>query len=281
MVSILVPVFNREDLLLETLVSIQKQSYSNWECILVDDGSNDSSLSICKEMENRDSRFRAFSRPVQTIKGAAACRNYAFENSRGEFIQYFDSDDKMLPFMLERKVEKLSRYPKADFLVSKMASFDADGRIDHQDYPLTSTNLIADFLTYQVYFLTPGPMFRKVFLEKFQVKFDEILDRRQEREFYTRIVLSEPVYITSDEVHCLRRIHGNSIKSTFETKSSTIQVWSKFLFYRQLFLNSQQKYGTLMNQYFGDEVTRMIFFFLKKGKLGRAWEVLQFRISIG
>jgi glycosyltransferase involved in cell wall biosynthesis len=88
MVSILIPVFNAENFLLETIQSAMNQSYENIEIIAVDDGSTDNSLEILKSIQ--DKRFKFYS---QENKGASAARNLAFEKSSGTFIQYLDADD--------------------------------------------------------------------------------------------------------------------------------------------------------------------------------------------
>ena len=63
LVSIIIPVFNRENFLPETLDSILVQTYTNWECIIVDDGSSDSSLNVAKEYAKNDNRFLVYNRP--------------------------------------------------------------------------------------------------------------------------------------------------------------------------------------------------------------------------
>ena len=62
-VSIIIPVFNRESLILETLDSIKHQTYKNWECILIDDGSTDNTIKIINDYVLDDARFKLFKRP--------------------------------------------------------------------------------------------------------------------------------------------------------------------------------------------------------------------------
>nr|MBF6607613.1 glycosyltransferase family 2 protein [Flavobacterium sp.] len=95
LVSIIIPTFNRANLLAETLDSIIQQTHTNWECIIVDDGSTDNISDIIEKYVSTDSRFRFYKRPSDRPKGANACRNYGFEMSKGDFINWFDSDDIM------------------------------------------------------------------------------------------------------------------------------------------------------------------------------------------
>lgn len=93
LVSIIIPTYNRAHLIGETLDSVLRQTYSDWECIVVDDGSTDETSEIVQCYLDKDSRFKYYLRPRIRPKGANACRNYGFELSKGEYIQWLDSDD--------------------------------------------------------------------------------------------------------------------------------------------------------------------------------------------
>lgn len=90
MISIIVPVYNVENYLEECLFSIQRQTLTEWECILVDDGSKDSSPTICDEWEKKDHRFHTIH---QKNQGAAIARNTGIQYAKGEYIAFIDSDD--------------------------------------------------------------------------------------------------------------------------------------------------------------------------------------------
>ena len=91
--SIIVPVYNAEQFLSQCLDSIISQSNSSWEAILVDDGSTDGSLQICKTFADSDKRFRVFHK---TNGGVSSARNLGIENACGEWINFVDADD-MIP----------------------------------------------------------------------------------------------------------------------------------------------------------------------------------------
>lgn len=97
-ISIIVPVYNVEKYLCECLDSILAQTYSDFELILVDDGSADRSGAICDEYAERDKRIRVFH---QENKGQSAARNFGIDVSCGEWIHFVDSDDVIHPQMVE------------------------------------------------------------------------------------------------------------------------------------------------------------------------------------
>ncbi|MDN3290773.1 glycosyltransferase family 2 protein [Streptococcus sp.] len=98
MISVIVPVYNVETYLEECLDSIQNQTYTDFEVLLVNDGSTDRSKAICERYCQTDKRFRLMN---QTNQGLSAARNTGVAASRGEFIVFVDSDDMILANYLE------------------------------------------------------------------------------------------------------------------------------------------------------------------------------------
>lgn len=123
MISVIIPVFNRESTLGETLNSILNQTYSNWECIIVDDGSTDTSLALIDSYILKDNRFKLFKRHENRTKGPSTCRNIGLENAKGDYIIYLDSDDLLASFCLEERTKAFDNYSDADFLVFDMQTF--------------------------------------------------------------------------------------------------------------------------------------------------------------
>lgn len=83
LVSIIIPTYNRAHLIGETLDSVLAQTYKNWECIIVDDGSSDNSDEIIDECVKKDARFKYYQRPDEHLPGGNGARNYGFRMSRG------------------------------------------------------------------------------------------------------------------------------------------------------------------------------------------------------
>ena len=105
MISIIVPVYNVETYLEECLDSIQNQSYTDLEVILVNDGSTDDSQAICEHYCQTDKRFRLMN---QTNQGLSAARNKGVEISTGEYIVFVDSDDVIKTNYLEKLMQYMT-----------------------------------------------------------------------------------------------------------------------------------------------------------------------------
>lgn len=99
LVSVLIPLFNAEKWLRETVESVLAQTWPNKEIIIVDDGSIDSSLQIAKQYESKMVKVVS-----QNNQGAPAARNKAFEHAQGDYIQWLDADDLLAPDKIERQI---------------------------------------------------------------------------------------------------------------------------------------------------------------------------------
>ena len=107
LISIIVPVYNVENLVEKTLQSICTQTYKNLQILLINDGSTDGSLAICKDWEQKDSRIRVY---TQQNSGVAAARNRGMELAEGKYLMFVDADDWIEPKMLETLHELAETY---------------------------------------------------------------------------------------------------------------------------------------------------------------------------
>lgn len=112
-VSILIPLYNSEKYIADTIQSALNQTYPNIEVIIVDDGSRDNSFSIAKQFESKQVTVLS-----QKNKGASTARNKAFENCTGELIQYLDADDLLHPDKIKLQVEEYYKHQNPDILLS-------------------------------------------------------------------------------------------------------------------------------------------------------------------
>ena len=104
-ISIIVPIYNAEEYLDRCLDSVLEQSFTSYEVIMVDDGSTDSSPSICDRYSETDPRFKIIHK---SNGGVSTARNAGLDQAIGEYIMFLDSDDALLPDALERMMEDIS-----------------------------------------------------------------------------------------------------------------------------------------------------------------------------
>ncbi|HRN91020.1 MAG TPA: glycosyltransferase family A protein [Ferruginibacter sp.] len=200
MVSIITPVWNRMELLKETAVSVFGQDYTEWEWVIVDDGSTDDTVSIGQLLEAQNERVRFFKRD-RTPRGACTCRNIGVENARGEFLIFLDSDDLLAPFALRQRVQGFENNQGCDFMVYNTAFFRS--RIDDADAwwnKFTEEYDLMRFLRGEAVWHTTGPIWRRSYLVNNGVLFDENLWSGQDSDFHISALLKNPTYRKSDGV---------------------------------------------------------------------------------
>lgn len=113
LLSIIVPVYNVEKYLAACIESVLKQEYSNWELLLMNDGSTDNSLAICYEYAQQDKRIRVYS---HENRGQSGTQNRALDLITGELVAFLDSDDEIEPVTYVAAIQKLLASPMCDLV---------------------------------------------------------------------------------------------------------------------------------------------------------------------
>jgi glycosyltransferase involved in cell wall biosynthesis len=126
-VSIIVPLYNKEKYILECLQSVALQDFLNWQCIIVDDGSDDTSAKLVESFINSTPGNWKFLRKENN--GPSSARNFGILNSTSEFIAFLDSDDTWLPDKLSKQIDYMKNSP--DCLVS-LTDYVITGDFDHK-----------------------------------------------------------------------------------------------------------------------------------------------------
>lgn len=129
-ISIIIPLYNKERFVGDAISSILDQDYSNFEIIVINDGSTDGSLEVVRSIQ--DPRIRVFS-----IKnsGPGATRNYGIGYAKGEWVMLLDADDKLLPGALMAFAVAIERWPKADMIAANFyISYGASRSLFRKDY---------------------------------------------------------------------------------------------------------------------------------------------------
>ncbi len=198
LVSIIIPTFNRAHLISETLNSVLAQTYTNWECIIIDDGSTDATEELIANYIKKDSRFQYFFRPSSKQKGPSSCRNYGLEMTKGEFIIFLDSDDILANFSLSKRIEMFNKYPENNGLIFSTHFFEGNisniGSLVNND-PLIENeeNYLGLFLNYKFPFTVMSPIWKKNIFEN--VLFSEDLLLLEDVVFHIETLFLEKIRI--------------------------------------------------------------------------------------
>lgn len=195
LISILIPNFNKAPYLRECLDSVLAQTYSDWECIVVDDHSIDDSWEILQEYAQKDTRFKIFIRPEKLAKGGNTCRNFGLTVSGGSYCIFLDSDDVLTDFCLKQRLETIDNFPENDFWVFKSLLFDQNpsDAVNLWNIETEESDLIR-FLRMDALWQTTGPIYKKSFVESLG-GFNESLAFWQDYDLHLRAIISGGKYL--------------------------------------------------------------------------------------
>jgi glycosyltransferase involved in cell wall biosynthesis len=199
-VSVIIPFYNAGAYLRDAVNSVQVQTLSRFECILVDDGSTDLSWAIAEEYAASDPRIKIYKRPGDRPKGAGTCRNYGIEKAQGEFSVFLDADDWLAEFCMEQRIAAFRQFPHCDFLVftAKAIKLDPDRNIiferifNNDDGVRHKKDYLKKFLRYELPWNMTCPIWKTSFLRQ-TGGFDESFQRMQDPELHTRVLLMDGV----------------------------------------------------------------------------------------
>ena len=201
--SIIMPVYNREKFLIEAVESVINQTQTNWELVIVDDGSTDNSWHIIDSLN--DSRIKKIR---QNNKGAGGARNTGIENSTGEYIAFLDSDDLWLNNHLEIHFNEIIKKNSPHGIFHSFLIFHENGfESDRQDLIIKKYSDSLDYVQKTALFPTSTIIHRAIFKE---FLFNEDIKVSIDAECFFRIAARYSIFSIPIHTAILRR-HGQNL----------------------------------------------------------------------
>lgn len=241
-VSIILSTFNRANLIGETLQSVINQSYSNWECLIVDDGSEDNTKEVVTNFISKDDRLKYFMRPDNYEKGLPGVRNYGLDLAEGDYIVFFDDDDIVhidlisicISTIKENNVDFIN-YQKQSFIgFFNEAQISSKVKIDKTIY----YDCIIDILNNKIAMASCTVLWKKSCFER--ERFNESLMYAEEWELYTRIISKGFNGLKISNVLYFNRKHADSNTGEFY-RGSKLRLESKKKAIKLIFKNLKSK----------------------------------------
>lgn len=264
-VSVILPIYNAEKYLSECITSILNQTYSDLQIILVDDGSVDNSLKVCKSFQKKDDRILYLS---QKNSGVSVARNKGLSIATGKWIMFVDPDDKLKPTIIERLLSKVdsktdivacSCYGFNDQSYSQMEAhfFKGERVFDVNKTDLYLQLLNINYGQYSKVFTAIGvpwgKIYRKSFIEKYQLSFDPNLRRMQDNIFNMyAFYYARKIYYLDQALYYYRLDNINSFNDKNLTKLKDIFLPVIKARYKELnklgLINNSQIYSAYINE---------------------------------
>lgn len=234
LVSVIIPCFNQEAYIEDTIKSIIGQTYVNWEAIIIDDGSTDKSKEIILKWTSQYTNIKYF---YKQNGGLPDARNCGLNLAKGTFIQFLDSDDLLDPEKLNVQIRALTCQPEADISVSKAlyfndvnfaSKFEIDYNLDKLP-KLPTTQELLELLIKGNRFPVSAPLIRASVLKTLN-GFDRNLTSLEDWDFWIRLALNDAKFIIETNSSALTyiRVHENSMsKDNFKMAFNRVLVYEK------------------------------------------------------
>lgn len=224
MVSIIIPNYNYGRFLEDTFRCVLAQTYSDWECIVVDNSSEDNSREIIEKYCNSDSRFKYF---LKKNNGPSAARNTGLQKATGEFIQFLDADDLLEADKLKVCVSELENNPQTDVAYTDVKYFSQS--IDERRNSIENLSnqhkfkvegrgdVVVNALLRGNIFVINSPLFRKRLIDKCG-SFDDQLKTLEDWDLWLRFAVNDASFkfIKAENTLALVRSHENSLSRNSE-----------------------------------------------------------------
>nr|WP_315142619.1 glycosyltransferase family 2 protein [uncultured Flavobacterium sp.] len=276
LVSIIIPTYNRAHLIGETLDCVLTQTYSNWECIVVDEGSTDKTHTLLADYSNRDSRFRYIVKPADIKKGASISRNLGLKIAKGEFIQFLDSDDILAPNKIEVQLDLLKKESKYTISTCMWGKFNVlseplnifKNNVDYKNFE----NIKEYFDLIGLYggFFPPLNYLISMELINYCGYWNESLTVNDDGEFFFRILLNSDKIVFSDKTYVLYRDNSGDNLSVLNSENKTISLLNSWRIIEALYV---AKYNDFSSSYINkkkysvyDELKRQYPHLISKNK---------------
>lgn len=187
--SIIIPVYNKEQYLNKCIQSIVDQNFTDWEMILIDDGSSDSSPDICDRWSKQDSRISFFH---QQNTGVSSARNNGLRQAKGEYIQFTDADDWWDSNFLCNLHQEVINYSEPDILIYGLTKITNTGfktkvrptkrgKVEKEEF---ISNLISEQASSGIYGCVANKLISRDFIINNQLKFNESYKLMEDYDFF-------------------------------------------------------------------------------------------------
>lgn len=297
LVSIIIPTYNRVNLISETLDCVVNQTYTNWECIIIDDGSTDETHILLDKYSKKDKRFKIIIKSKDEKKGASISRNLGLKMANGEYIQFLDSDDILANNKIEEQIKILKDESKYTICTCKWGKFSKiseplmlfENNVDYRNFDTTKEYF--DLIGIYGGFFPPINFLINKELIHHSGYWNESLTINDDGEFFFRILLNTHKILFSDKTYVLYRHSLNDNLSVLNSEIKAISLLNSWKIIETLYvtkyndsnstyinkkkhsiyneLNKQYPQMIKNNKYFFKRQIKEDTLFLKLGKLKR------------
>lgn len=274
LVSIIIPAYNVEEYLMRCIDSISNQSYKNIEIIIVDDGSTDNTLKVCKVLAKKDKRVKIIH---QENKGLSGARNTGLEIAQGEYVGFVDADDYIENRMIENLLKNAETY-KADVSCGRAFIHSRNGMVRHPNNNSKEIvtideqeNLVKSYLDGTITMAAWDKLYKRTSLSN--VRFDRNTFN-EDADFILKLCLAGKKIVcdSTKYYHYVKRNEGSLTGSKFNKRCFLTQNWGKDAYNK--ILNLDSNYQDYAEQCLFNSLAHVLKMYIKDYKLDKLEENL-------
>lgn len=247
LISIIIPCYNAERYIHSCIESVIQQTYVNWECLLINDGSKDKTLKILEEYSLKDQRFKVFS---QENKGLSATRNLGIENVSGDYLFFLDSDDLITENALQSFVNELDS--KNDIITGITLTVNGESlqKISQLKHPKEGSvfykndrqEVLIRAMESGLAPVAQNRLYSRSFLEKYHLKFKNGILHEDELWFFETMFLAKNVKFINEETYLYRTDNSESITKNISQRNLDSYLIILQTVFEKYYINNQNSY---------------------------------------
>lgn len=259
-ISIIVPIYNSEKELSRCINSIQHQTYTNFELLLINDGSSDNSGIICDTHAQKDSRIRVYHKQNT---GVSATRNVGIKNAKGEWICFIDSDDEITPNYLQLFIELLLKYD-ADCYVTgcKILSKGKCHAINLEEKDFGKKDIYKSIIYLREKCLLGVPwnkLFKASIIQKNNLYFDETISSYEDEIFVLQyLMFSKSVYTSPYNTYIYYSNNTDSLSKKYIEINTHFHIM-EIIYELGIQFSKEQEYLRHVNDCYTQHLTESIY----------------------
>lgn len=221
LVSVIIPTYNRADLLPRAVDSILAQTLTDFELIVIDDGSTDDTQRILNVYAQQDKRVKVLINEHNC--GVSCARNKGLASARGTYVSMLDSDDYAMADMLERQVRYMRKHPELAAVTGDYYSLDsfdtvppvAPRTVVFNHFKMTPAQVRVNHL-FTSTLSQSGACYKKDFLDKNAVYYNETFASAEDYDFFRQILMHRGLIAWANEVWTINRVHFSHDKAYYQ-----------------------------------------------------------------
>lgn len=238
LVSIIMPVYNVECYIEESIMSVQKQTFNNWELIIINDGSEDNTVSVIERFLN-DERIKLLS---QANQGVSAARNQGLFHAKGDFIAFLDGDDLWNDQFLEKLIS-IQEKCKLDLVFSGFNNLNPDGTYTPYKFKYVDGDILVPYIQNRIEMHIGSCLIDKKLLDIHNLHFTEGCVYGEDAELILKMLVFTETKVIREELMTYRKRPGSATRSLwkYENRIAEIFVYERILSYVQQYYSNPNK----------------------------------------